>query len=56
MTDHSPSCQQCGKPLGTSVSDDFCRQECQAAWNAERAKPLSDYREPWHDWAWWAAG
>jgi hypothetical protein len=57
MADQSSTCVQCGRPLGEkSVSDDFCRQDCQRAWHAERSKPLSGYREPWHDWAWWATG
>jgi hypothetical protein len=57
VTDDEPCCQQCGKALDAkSVSEDFCRQDCQRAWHAERSKPLSAYHEPWHDWAWWATG
>ncbi|WAL67114.1 hypothetical protein ORV05_04820 [Amycolatopsis cynarae] len=33
-------CQHCGGPLGDSPSRDFCRQECQEDWRAERAEPL----------------
>jgi hypothetical protein len=45
-----PTCHQCGKILGErSVSDDFCRQECQRAYHAARSTPLTG--EPWHAWA-----
>lgn len=39
-------CQQCEASLDDSPSDDFCSADCQAAWFAERAKPLTDYTEP----------
>ena len=35
--DAAVGCQQCGKPLAGSVSDDFDTEECQAAWHAARA-------------------
>ncbi|PWK81703.1 hypothetical protein C8D88_116114 [Lentzea atacamensis] len=31
-------CQQCGKPLGPSPSDDFCGEGCQHAWHVKRAQ------------------
>lgn len=40
-------CQQCGRPLGDSPSDDFCRQSCQHAWHGARADELVGCREPW---------
>jgi hypothetical protein len=45
--DHATGCQQCGGPLDGSPSDDFCDQDCQAAWSAARTVPLVGYREPW---------
>ena len=30
--DHATGCQQCGADLSGSVSDDFCSEECQRAW------------------------
>lgn len=32
--DHATGCQQCGKDLTGSVSDDFCSEECQRGWQA----------------------
>lgn len=32
------TCQRCGRDLADSVSDDFCSEECQAAWQADRAR------------------
>lgn len=34
--DEATGCQQCGKPLERSVSDDFCGEGCQQAWHAKR--------------------
>ncbi len=34
-----PPCQHCGQPRGTSVSDDFCSEDCQQAWQARHAVP-----------------
>jgi hypothetical protein len=34
--DSATGCQQCGKDLSGSVSDDFCSEECQRAWSAAR--------------------
>lgn len=34
--DSATGCQQCGKDLTGSVSDDFCSEKCQGAWSAER--------------------
>ncbi|HEX3782727.1 MAG TPA: hypothetical protein VHX38_23930 [Pseudonocardiaceae bacterium] len=39
-------CWHCREPVGGSVSDDFCTQECQTAWHANRSEPLTSYREP----------
>jgi hypothetical protein len=44
--DQATGCQHCGGPLAGSVSDDFCRPECQSAWHATHAKPLIGYSEP----------
>jgi len=33
-------CQQCGRPLDGSVSDDFDTEGCQTAWHAARASRL----------------
>ena len=41
--DAAVGCQQCGKPLDGSVSDDFDTEECQAEWHAARASRLVDY-------------
>ncbi len=35
--DAAVGCQQCGRPLDGSVSDDFHDEECQTAWHAARA-------------------
>jgi len=35
----APPCQHCGQPRGLSVSDDFCSEDCQHAWQAHRAAP-----------------
>lgn len=40
-------CQECGRGLGASVSDDFCSQGCQTDWHAARSEPLVGYREPY---------
>jgi hypothetical protein len=32
--DSATGCQQCGKDLSGSVSDDFCSEQCQRAWQA----------------------
>jgi hypothetical protein len=32
-----PPCQHCGQPRGTSVSDEFCSEDCQQAWQARHA-------------------
>lgn len=43
--DHATGCQQCGKDLSGSVSDDFCKEECQRAWqaaNVARVRPGDD--------------
>jgi hypothetical protein len=32
-----PPCQHCNQPRGTSVSEDFCSEDCQHAWQARRA-------------------
>ena len=44
--DAAVGCQQCGKPLNGSVSDDFDSEECQAAWHAARASRLVDCEPP----------
>lgn len=44
--DSAIGCQQCGRPLGDSPSDDFCTPDCQAAWSAARTAPLASYSEP----------
>jgi hypothetical protein len=31
------ACQHCGQPRGTSVSEDFCSEDCQHAWQARHA-------------------
>ena len=36
------ACQQCGRPLAGSVSDDFHTEKCQAAWHAARTSQLVD--------------
>lgn len=40
--DAAIGCQQCGHPIGDSVSDDFCSQGCQGDWhsNPVRSEPL----------------
>lgn len=35
-----PECVKCGRPLGGSVSDDFCSEDCQAAWRVDQAGPV----------------
>jgi hypothetical protein len=40
-------CQRCGRPLGVSPSDDFCREECQQAWHAGRAESLRSDADGW---------
>ena len=44
--DAAIGCQQCGGPLDSSPSDDFCSPSCQTAWSAARTQPLTSYREP----------
>jgi len=34
------ACSQCGRPLGDSPSDDFCSENCQAAWRAANSTVL----------------
>ncbi len=36
--DQATGCQQCGKLLGRSVSDDFCGEGCQQRWYTIRAR------------------
>jgi hypothetical protein len=36
--DRATGCQQCGKALGPSPSDDFCGEGCQHAWHAGRVR------------------
>jgi len=38
--DAAVGCQQCGRPLDGSVSDDFDTEECQTACHAARASRL----------------
>lgn len=40
--DQAISCQRdgCNQPISSSVSDDFCSQDCQTAWHAARAEPI----------------
>lgn len=58
-------CWQCGNPLGSSPSDDFCGDDCQTAWYATLVDPMArPYDEVMaeahrHERAagqWWAAG
>ncbi|WP_020497613.1 DUF3631 domain-containing protein [Sciscionella marina] len=43
----APLCQQCGSGLGDSVSDDFCTEPCQHAWQTARAqRPQPSDGEP----------
>jgi hypothetical protein len=42
-------CWHCQRPLGGSVSDDFCGVDCQEAWHAARTDPLTGYVEAGHD-------
>jgi len=44
--DAAVGCQQCGKPLNGSVSDDFDSEKCQTAWHAARASRLVDCEPP----------
>ncbi len=44
--DRATGCHQCEGPLGDSVSDLFCSQDCQEDWHHGRAVPLVGYREP----------
>lgn len=39
--DAAMGCQQCGKPLGRSPSNDFCSESCQHGWAAKSADPPS---------------
>ena len=39
--DAAVGCQQCGRPLDGSVSDDFDTEECQTAWHAARTSRLA---------------
>lgn len=41
--DAATGCQQCGKDLGRSVSDDFCSESCQTQWYQGRSAPLPLY-------------
>lgn len=47
--DQAISCQRdgCTQPITNSVSDDFCSQDCQTTWYAERSEPLVGYQEPY---------
>ncbi len=45
--DAATGCQQCGGPLGDSPSDDFCGENCQAAWRAERVGTFPELRDDW---------
>lgn len=47
--DQVPLCWHCREPLGGSVSNDFCGPDCQEAWHAVRAEPLTGYVEAGHD-------
>lgn len=49
--DEAIGCQQCGRPLGESVSEDFCSIACQTLWHRQHVEPLTTYHEPWDDWA-----
>lgn len=40
--DTAVGCQQCGKPLEGSVSDDFCGEGCQQRWHANRVSNQVD--------------
>lgn len=42
--DEATGCQQCGKPLERSVSDDFCGEGCQQRWHANRIAPKVQHR------------
>ncbi|MBV9140040.1 MAG: DUF3631 domain-containing protein [Pseudonocardiales bacterium] len=35
----TPTCQHCGQPRGSSVSDDFCSETCQHTWHTQQATP-----------------
>lgn len=49
--DAAIGCQQCGRSLAASVSDDFCSEDCQYAWYQSRVavsqefSPI-EYRDP----------
>ncbi|WP_037345914.1 hypothetical protein [Sciscionella sediminilitoris] len=43
--DAAIGCQQCGRELGDSPSDDFCSESCQQRWHAGRAGAT----RPWFD-------
>lgn len=47
--DQAVGCQQCGNPLGSSPSSDFCSEYCQRMWQASRvgatAEPSGTVRE-----------
>ena len=47
--DHATGCQQCGKDLSGSVSDDFCSEECQRTWHAARAGMKPPPQSSWHE-------
>lgn len=34
--DAATGCQQCGNPLGSSPSSDFCSEFCQGSWHEKR--------------------
>lgn len=40
VIDAAIGCQQCGRQLGGSPSDDFCSEGCQRAWHAAHTEPL----------------
>lgn len=44
--DRATGCHQCEQPLGDSVSDLFCSQDCQENWHDQRTMPLDHYEEP----------
>lgn len=45
--DAAIGCQQCGRPLGNSPSNDFCGEVCQEHWHVARAAYLPADEEPW---------
>jgi Protein of unknown function (DUF3631) len=38
-TPDTPTCQHCGGPRTSSVSDDFCSEDCQHAWHTQQTTP-----------------